>query len=48
MIAEQAGGRASDGRRRILEIAPKALHQRTPFFCGNAEMVADVERFMAQ
>ena len=48
MLAEQAGGRASNGRRRILEIAPRALHERTPFYVGNAEMVADVERFIAE
>src|SRR5207342_2789090 len=29
-LAEQAGGRATDGRQRILAIEPKALHQRTP------------------
>jgi fructose-1,6-bisphosphatase I len=39
-LAERAGGRATDGRRRILEIEPRALHQRTPFVVGGA---ADVE-----
>ena len=48
MLAEQAGGAASDGYQRILELKPHELHQRTPFFCGNAEMVSDVERFMAE
>ncbi len=47
MLAEQAGGRASDGHRRILEIAPTELHQRVPFYAGNSEMVADVERMIA-
>ena len=47
MLAEQAGGAASDGARRILELKPTELHERVPFFCGNAEMVADIERFMA-
>jgi len=39
-IAEQAGGSASDGHQRILDIQPKTLHQRTPFFVGSANMVA--------
>jgi fructose-1,6-bisphosphatase I len=47
-IAEAAGGAASDGSRRILDIVPEKLHQRTPLFIGSAEDVADVERFLAQ
>ena len=38
-IAEQAGGKGSDGSGRILEIQPKSLHQRTPFYVGSAKMV---------
>jgi len=38
-IAEQAGGMASDGERRIMEIVPKELHQRTPYIIGSAEEV---------
>jgi fructose-1,6-bisphosphatase I len=38
-IAEQAGGKGSDGKGRILEIQPKSLHQRTPFYVGSAKMV---------
>jgi fructose-1,6-bisphosphatase I len=38
-IAEQAGGKGLDGERRILEIQPTSLHQRTPFFVGSAKMV---------
>jgi fructose-1,6-bisphosphatase I len=34
-IAEQAGGLASDGQRRILDIPPDSLHQRTPLFVGS-------------
>jgi fructose-1,6-bisphosphatase I len=33
-IAEQAGGMATDGTRRILEIEPSEIHERTPFFVG--------------
>jgi len=38
-IAEQAGGEASDGHGRILDLLPKDLHQRTPFFVGSKRMV---------
>lgn len=38
-IAEQAGGYALDGYRRILEIQPTELHQRCPFFIGSKNMV---------
>ncbi len=47
-IAEQAGGKASDGYRRILEIKPTELHQRVPFFCGSKNMVEKAEEFMAK
>ncbi len=42
LLAEQAGGMATDGQRRILEIAPDNLHQRTPFFVGSRRMVERV------
>ena len=45
-IAEQAGGKASDGYQRIMEIQPTALHQRVPFFCGSENMVEKAESFM--
>lgn len=47
-IVEQAGGRASDGFRRILDIKPQELHQRTPLFIGSEEMVLKAEEFMAK
>ncbi|WP_297334425.1 class 1 fructose-bisphosphatase [Flavobacterium sp.] len=47
-IAEQAGGKASDGFTRIMEIQPTELHQRVPFFCGSYNMVATAEEFMAK
>ncbi len=46
-IVEQAGGRASDGYKRILDIEPKELHQRTPIFIGSEEMVLKAEEFMS-
>jgi fructose-1,6-bisphosphatase I len=45
-IVEQAGGRASTGFTRILDVEPEALHQRTPVYIGNAEMVTLVENFL--
>jgi len=47
-LAEQAGGKASDGKERILDIIPESLHQRRPFFVGTNAMVEDVERFMRE
>jgi fructose-1,6-bisphosphatase I len=46
-IIEQAGGKATDGFQRILDLQPQALHQRVPFFIGSTSMVEDAERFMA-
>lgn len=46
MIAEQAGGKASNGFDRILDIQPTNLHQRVSFFCGSIKMVEKAEEFM--
>lgn len=48
LLAEQAGGKASNGHQRILDIIPSRLHQRTPFFVGMKSMVDDVESFMRE
>ncbi|MFA7448493.1 MAG: class 1 fructose-bisphosphatase [Weeksellaceae bacterium] len=45
-LTEQAGGKASDGSRRIMDITPEELHQRVPFFCGSKNMVEKAEEFM--
>lgn len=45
-LTEQAGGKASDGFKRIMEIEPKELHQRVPLFFGSAAMVTKAEEFM--
>jgi fructose-1,6-bisphosphatase I len=45
-IAEQAGGAASDGHKRILNKTPEKLHQRTPLFIGSKEMVRRAEAFL--
>ena len=47
-LAEQAGGKASDGYRRILDIKPTELHQRVPFFVGSKNMVEKAEEMMAR
>jgi fructose-1,6-bisphosphatase I len=46
-LAEQAGGKATDGHCRILDIQPESLHQRTPFYVGSKEMVEKAEGFRA-
>jgi fructose-1,6-bisphosphatase I len=43
-IVEVAGGRATDGRQRILDIKPTELHQRTPMFIGSREMMDELEK----
>ena len=45
-IAEQAGGYASNGKTNILDITPESLHQRTPLFIGNRELVLKAEEFI--
>jgi fructose-1,6-bisphosphatase I len=47
-IIEQAGGYASTGREPILDIQPTELHQRTPLFVGNRELVEKAEEFIAK
>ncbi len=46
LIIEQAGGKASDGTKRILDIVPKSLHQRVPIFAGSEEDVTIAEEFV--
>ncbi len=45
-LAEQAGGRATDGRMRILEKEPADLHERTPLLIGSRGEVERVTRFL--
>ena len=46
-IAEQAGGAASDGGKRILDIIPGNFHQRSPFYAGSKNMVSKIESFLS-
>lgn len=45
-IAEQAGGYASDGTQPILDIKPTSLHQRTPLYIGNMDIVKKAEELI--
>ena len=45
-IVEQAGGIAVDGVRRVMEINPRSLHERTPLFIGSKLMVDRVQKFL--
>lgn len=44
-IVEEAGGRASTGSERILDVKPAKLHQRTPLIIGSREDVLEAEKF---
>ena len=45
-LAEQAGGKASDGYKRILDIQPHHIHQRVPLFIGSKDLVDKAEEMM--
>ncbi len=45
-IVEQAGGKASNGGMRIMEIQPEKLHQRTPLYIGSSDMVDALEKHL--
>jgi fructose-1,6-bisphosphatase I len=45
LLIEQAGGGATDGRTRMLDIAPTQLHQRVPVFLGSKEEVETATRY---
>lgn len=47
-IIEQAGGKATTGGKRIMEVPIRELHQRTPLFCGSSDMVDTAMEFMAK
>jgi fructose-1,6-bisphosphatase I/sedoheptulose-1,7-bisphosphatase/fructose-1,6-bisphosphatase I len=48
MIIEQAGGAASTGRGRILEVQPSSLHQRVPVMLGSRNEIERLERYHAE
>ena len=45
-LAEQAGGSATNGHTRVMEIQPTELHQRTPYFVGSKNMVSKAGSFL--
>jgi fructose-1,6-bisphosphatase I len=45
-IMEQAGGKGSTGKERILDIDPTAVHQRVPLYIGSPEEVDYAESFV--
>lgn len=45
-IVEKAGGRATNGKQRILDIQPKELHQRTPLFIGSTKMMDELDTYL--
>jgi fructose-1,6-bisphosphatase I len=47
-IVEQAGGKASDGKQRIMDIKPQSLHQRVPFFVGSRNMVEKLGKLVTK
>ena len=46
-VVEAAGGRASTGRGRVLDLRAESLHQRAPLAIGSSDQVATFERFVA-
>ncbi|MGB8491259.1 MAG: class 1 fructose-bisphosphatase, partial [Bacteroidales bacterium] len=46
-LAEQAGGAATNGSKRILDLVPSAIHQRTPFYAGSRNMIKLLETYLA-
>ena len=47
-LVEQAGGRAIDGHRRILDIQPDSIHQRTPLVAGSTAEITAFEKVMRE
>ncbi len=45
-ITEQAGGTSSNGSQNLLDLQPDSLHQRTPMFIGNRDLVEKAEEFI--
>jgi fructose-1,6-bisphosphatase I / sedoheptulose-1,7-bisphosphatase len=48
LLVEQAGGRASTGSQRLMEVRPETLHQRVPLILGSRNEVERIERYHAE
>jgi fructose-1,6-bisphosphatase I len=47
-IVEQAGGAASDGHKRVMELQPTELHERTPLFIGSKREVEEANEILGR
>ena len=47
-LTEVAGGKATNGKQRILDIQPSHIHQRSPLFIGSAGMMEELEKYMVR
>ena len=50
-LAEQAGGLAMWGEmadKRVMEVVPQHIHQRSPMFCGSKDMVEGLQKFLVE
>jgi len=47
-VIEQAGGKATDGGKRIMELKPTELHQRVPYIVGSSNMVDKIHEFLGE
>jgi fructose-1,6-bisphosphatase I len=45
-MMEMAGGKATDGKQRILEKVPTELHERSPFYIGSLKMMEELEEYL--
>ena len=45
LLVEYAGGRASNGHKRILDLTPKNIHDRSPIYLGSSEEVEAIEQW---
>jgi fructose-1,6-bisphosphatase I / sedoheptulose-1,7-bisphosphatase len=48
LLVEQAGGRATTGSQRLMEVDPLSLHQRVPLILGSRNEVERIERYHAE
>ena len=48
LLVEQAGGRASSGRQRLLEVQPELIHERIGFVFGSSDEVERIERYYGE
>jgi fructose-1,6-bisphosphatase I len=45
LLMEAAGGKATTGTQRVLDVQPKSIHERVPIFLGSKENVEELESF---